>query len=80
VRTESSDSEILEVAAAMIAPVSVKMWSFKHSADRSRASGANVGKPVVLAHWRQPAMVSSSDRSTAALESTSVGRPPLNTK
>src|SRR5215203_1650932 len=71
---------MLVVAAAMIAPVSVKACSLRHSADRSTDSAANDGSAVVFAHVRQPRIVSSSAFSASGAEQMSGGLPALRQK
>ena len=71
---------MLVVAAAMIAPVSVKACSLRQSADRSTDSGANDGSAVVLAQVRQPRMVCSSAVSASGAEPIDGGLPALSAK
>ena len=68
-----SASGMLVVVAAMMAPVSSKTCSFRHSADRSTAASANEGSAHVFAHIRQPAIVWSSAYCAAAGDSMAEG-------
>ena len=68
-RSVPSASGMLVVVAAMIAPVSVKTCSFRHSAERRTAVSANDGSAHVFAHIRQPAMVWSRAYCAAAGDS-----------